>query len=237
MWHLGGKENNFTFARGAGVPLTEPLDFNWQHDARRLRNGDITLFDNHDGPGPQITRIVEYRLDEQHLTATLVWALHHSPDTYSDSMGDAQRLPNGNTLVGWGQDTGPDLTEFRPDGSVALEMEFGNFLDNYRAFRFPWAGHPTWPSALVVQPSGAGIRLAFSWNGATEVAAYRVYAGNASPPTTLLGTAPKAGFETTTVLQGTQASYCYYQVVPVDSQGQSMQPSQAVRARGPAACR
>ncbi len=33
MWHLGGRENNFRFARGAGVPITEPLDFNWQHDA------------------------------------------------------------------------------------------------------------------------------------------------------------------------------------------------------------
>ncbi len=166
-----------------------------------------------------------------------MWALHHSPDTYSNAMGNAQRLPNGNTLVGWGMDTGPDLTEYHPDGSMALEMVFGSYLDNYRAFRFPWTGHPTWPPALVVQPAGSGIKLAFSWNGATGVASYRVYAGNTLPPGTLLGAAPKAGFETTTVLQGTQATYCYYQVVPIDAHGRSMQPSAAVQVRGAAACR
>ncbi len=63
--------------------------------------------------------------------------------------------------------------------------------------------------------------MACSWNGATDVTSYRVYGGNASPPTTLLGTAPKAGFETSVNLSGAQASYGYYQVVPVDGKGQA----------------
>ena len=229
MWHLGGRENNFTFTLGAGLPITETLNFNWQHDIRRQPNGDITLFDNHDGPGPLVSRVLEYKLDEQHLTATLVRALHHSPNTYSNAMGDGQRLPNGDTLVGWGLNTGPALTEFRPDGTMVLDMRFGNSLVSYRAFRFPWTGHPTWPPALVVQPSQTGLQLAFSWNGATDVASYRVYGGNSSPPTTLLGTAPKAGFETSVQLSGAQAAYGYYEVVPLDPKGQAGAASNVAR--------
>jgi hypothetical protein len=50
-------------------------------------------------------------------------------------MGSAQRLNNGNTLIGWGS-TNPTLTEVRPDGSKALVMTFNTGVFSYRAFKY-----------------------------------------------------------------------------------------------------
>ncbi len=230
MWHLGGVDNNFSFARGSGVSAAEPLNFYYQHDIRRIPNGDITLFDNHDNNSPQVSRALEYTLDEQpqQMGATLVRAQHHSPDTYSMAMGDAQLLPNGNWMVGWGDNPALALTEYHPDGSEAFEIVFNSALVSYRAFRFPWTGHPTWPPALVLQPSAPGIKLTFSWNGATDVASYRIYGGNTSPPTQLLEEQPKSEFETSVQLNGARAVCGFYKVVPIDTSGQAGQPSLTV---------
>ncbi len=74
-------------------------------------------------------------------------------------MGNGQRLPNGDTLVGWGLNTDRALTKFRADGSMALDVRFGNSLVSYRAFRFPWTGHPTWPPALVLHAIRGGDQV------------------------------------------------------------------------------
>ena len=151
-------------------------------------------------------------------------------------MGNMQRLPNGNTLIDWGSNLVPNITEVAPDGSKAFEIDFGKSDVSYRAFRFPWHGYPAWPPALVLQPVDGTLNLIFSWNGATDVAGYQIFASDASPPDTLLGTQPKTGFETTAVLQGEQASYCYYRVVPVDLQGRPKQASDTVLNGGAASC-
>ncbi len=39
IWRLGGKQNQFTF-------LGDTMPFSAQHDARRIANGNLTLFDN-----------------------------------------------------------------------------------------------------------------------------------------------------------------------------------------------
>jgi hypothetical protein len=228
LWHLGGVENNFTFALGPGLPASEPLNFYYQHDIRRIPDGDITLFDDHDDNQPQVSRALEYRLDEQHLAATLVRAQHHSPDTYSVAMGNVELLPNEDIMVGWGYNYDQALTEYRPDGSEAFEIQFSSPMISYRSFRFPWIGHPTWPPVLVAQTSASGIKLTFSWNGATDVAAYRIYAGSSSTPTLYLGQQAKTGFETSAQLNGASANYCFYEVVPIDDQGQAGQPSNVV---------
>jgi hypothetical protein len=53
-------------------------------------------------------------------------------------MGDAQRLDNGNTLIGWGASSNPAITEVRPDGSVVFELNLGPGNFSYRSFRYPW---------------------------------------------------------------------------------------------------
>jgi hypothetical protein len=50
-------------------------------------------------------------------------------------MGSAQLLENGNVLVGWGNGS-PKITEFKPDGSKAMELGFEGL--HYRVYRMPW---------------------------------------------------------------------------------------------------
>jgi hypothetical protein len=81
----------------------------------------------------------------------------------------------------------------------------------------------------VLRPANNALKLTFSWNGATEVSSYQVYGGNSPSSLALLGVRPKAGFETTTVLQGAQAAYCFYRIVPVNLQGKPMGTSVETR--------
>ena len=83
IWRMGGKANQFTFG-GDDVD-----GFRIQHDARRLANGNLTLFDNHSvggDPNP-FSRAVEYRLDEENLTAELVWSYRNTPDVFGGRHG------------------------------------------------------------------------------------------------------------------------------------------------------
>jgi Arylsulfotransferase (ASST). len=95
IWRLGGLKSDFTF-------LNDPEHgFSAQHDAQILANGDILLFDNGWRHNPQQTRAVEYRLDENAKTATLVWSYDHDPETFAPYTGSVQRLSDGRTFVGF----------------------------------------------------------------------------------------------------------------------------------------
>ena len=127
IWRMGGENNEFTF-------VNDTLPFHYQHDIRRIANGNITLYDNGNLRYPQFSRAVEYHLDEENKIATLVWQYRNSPDIFSPSRGSAQRLKNGNTLIGWGG-MNPTLTEVTPSGEIALQMTFPQGIYSYRAFR------------------------------------------------------------------------------------------------------
>lgn len=128
IWRLGGKNNQFTF-------INDPERFSYQHDIRRISNGNITLFDNGNYHTPNYSRVIEYSLNEVNKTATLVWQYRNIPEIYGFAMGSAQRLSNGNTVIGWGA-ANPTLTEVRPDGSKALVMTFNTGVFSYRAFKY-----------------------------------------------------------------------------------------------------
>lgn len=111
--------------------------------------------------------------------------------------------PTSNLLVAWARNG--YMTEFTPSGAVAAEARFvTQTLDTYRAYKHAgFVGRPTEPPALkafaygdvtgrtsaVVDGSGRGLGQLMtvahvSWNGATEVRAWRVWgrvvrAGNA----------------------------------------------------------
>jgi hypothetical protein len=209
MWRLGGNNNQFTF-----VGDTAPY-FHFQHDIRRLPNGHITLFDNRTSLAPNYSRAVEYALDEAGKIANLVWQYRNTPDSYAMATGNNQRLPNGNTLISWG--TTSLVTEVKPDNSKAFEAQFPR--TNYRAFRFPWHATPTVPPVLVQQTQGLTTTLTYSWNGATEVAEYRVYGGSTPHPTTLIAIQARTGFETQTSVPHNPGQCAYFVVMPVDKVG------------------
>jgi hypothetical protein len=228
MWIMGGKGNQFDFGADEG--------FNYQHDIRKLANGNFSLFDNNNlGPAPQYSRAVEYQVDEYYKTATMVWQFRNTPDTFSAAMGNNQRLPNGNSVIGWGTANPPTLTEVKPDGSKAFEMALGNGEVSYRAFRFPWVGHPIDPPDLVYAADGGIPTLYYSWNGATEIKSYRLYGGVTPDNMTLLTEVSKAGFETSTAVSTWVNDYCYFKIMPVDKNDAETQFSNSVFLPG-AAC-
>ena len=53
-WVLGGKENQFTFVNENEA--NSPNYFSYQHDARILPNGDLTLFDNGNQHTPNLDK-------------------------------------------------------------------------------------------------------------------------------------------------------------------------------------
>jgi serine protease AprX len=73
--------------------------------------------------------------------------------------GNVQRLPNGNTLIGWGLISSPSVTEVRPDGTKVYEMGFQPTNASFRAFRFPWPG----AEAVSSSPKDESLRLRQSY--------------------------------------------------------------------------
>ena len=160
LWRLGGKNNQFTF-------LNDTARFSYQHDIRRLPNGNITLFDNGNFHDPPCSRAVEYRLDEQAMTAQLVWEYRHVPCLQASATGNVQRQPNGNTLISWGTEN--TVTEVRADGTVALELLLSPLFTTYRTLRYPWTA--TAAGSEPPRPSAPLLHAAFPnpFNSSTTV--------------------------------------------------------------------
>jgi outer membrane protein assembly factor BamB len=96
IWRVGGRKSDVTFP-------DDPLGgFSAQHSAAILPSGNLLLYDNGNQHEPPETRAVEYALDFADRTARLVWQFRHVPSIYTQAVGSAQRLPDGNTLVGYG---------------------------------------------------------------------------------------------------------------------------------------
>ena len=62
----------------------------------------------------------------------------------------------------------------------------------YRAFRFPWSGRPLSPPAVLASLNNTGEETIVhaSWNGATDVASWRVLAGKQPGSLTAQATIP-----------------------------------------------
>ena len=221
IWRLGGKNSTFTFVNDGG--------FAYQHDIAVLPNGDITLFDNHGtDPAPAASRALEYKLDLTNKTATLVWEFVHNPPVFSDYTGSVERLPDGNTLIGWGDAATAQgyvfssITEVTPDNRVVFELTFDKPYVSYRAFRIPWAGTPAMKPVLAFNQSEDGLTLGYSWNGATEVASWKLYGGDSAQSMSLINQETKTGFETQTYLPFLPSKECYFQVAALDKNGNEL---------------
>ena len=131
IWRLGGKANQFQF-------INDTRRFGRQHDARRHSNGNLFLFDNGHYLIPQYSSYVEYELDEVNLTATLVRRYSRNESIFTQSRGGVQELNNNNTLISWGENFDPYITEINNEDSVEFELVLTSNFHKYRAYRFPW---------------------------------------------------------------------------------------------------
>jgi hypothetical protein len=208
LWRLGGLESSFKMGPG-----TETA---WQHDGRILADGEVSFFD--DGSNPPIhhqsraIRIsLDFKTDEARLAADFT---HPNPPLLAASQGNMQTLADGNTVVGYGEV--PAISEYAGDGSLLFDANLPWDMAFYRAFRFPWSARPSSPPAVLasLNTTSEETIVHASWNGATEVAAWRVLAGKRSGPLSVGATIPARGFESSTTLP---VAYTRVQVQALDA--------------------
>ena len=223
LWTLGGKHSSFKMGPGT--------QFHWQHDARMQRDGTITLFDDgSDGPqtNAKQSRALRIRLDFTHHRATLVHAYTNRPPLLSDSQGNVQLLPDGNTFVGWGEQ--PYFTEFSRNGGRQLfTLHFPSPLQSYRGYRFQWWGQPTTPPAIAASTASSGTTVYASWNGATNVAGWQVLAGPS--PGLLLPVEQFPSSNSFETQMGVSSTGPYFAVQALDIRGQVLGTSATIQAK------
>jgi len=219
-WRLGGKRSSFHMGPGTTTA--------WQHDSREIAGDEISIFDN--GASPAVrgqSRGIVVRIDEEHLTATLVSQLTHTPGLLASSQGNMQLLANGDWFLGWGEE--PYFSEVTPSGAVAFDAHFPVGDESYRDFRFPWTGTPTHGPAFSLSRPLSGSRTVYaSWNGSTLVAAWRVLQGPSASALTTIAQAPRSGFETAITLSE-PAPGSYITVQALDASGNVLATAPAER--------
>ena len=177
-----------------------------------------SMFD--DGAGPPYvhseSRALELRLNVARKTATVLTQLDLDPPVLSSFEGNEQEMPGGDDFVGWGE--APYFTQYNAQNQLIFEGRFVDDNISYRAYRFPWNGTPTTPPAVAATRHGRKMTVYASWNGATNVAKWRVFAGNSPYAMPAVATAKKKGFETAIKAPARQ----YVSVQALDNHGHSL---------------
>jgi hypothetical protein len=196
-----------------GAPHDSKLAQPWcyQHDIAPLGHGTYSLYDDGGiGPGcqpgssqhPARGVIFSVNASRRPVQVSLVRSYAHSPSIYTGFTGSMQVLGNGDALVDWADV--PEITEFASNGSVNMDLSLSGF--SYRGVRYAWDGQPTQPPAVASQRAGIGTTVWASWNGSTEVAAWRVLGGPDASHLSPVGQPfTKSGFETTMSVSGQYA--------------------------------
>ena len=234
LWTLGGKRDDFGIVR-----RHRAWQFCAQHDARWLPNGDISLFDNgglalYAGRACPVhpSRVEVFRLNGRAKTARRVRTISSRPSSERGTglrawaMGSARRLPNGNTLIDWG--TTGRVTEVAPNGDVEFGLRLARY--SYRAIRAPWAGRPAARPRIAVSCAGGRLRVWMSWNGATQVRSWRIFAIAPRVGVRRVAEVRFRGLETGTTVT-TRAPYLKAAAVGAD--GRLLARSRVVSARCP----
>lgn len=177
IWRMGGENNQFTF-----VNDNIPNHFSEQHDVRRIANGNMTMLNNGNYLPIQVSSAKEYQLDEVNKVATLIWFYEH-PDVngnkvFARASGNAQRLPNGNTMISWGTIVFglgiPNMTEVTQSKNIVWEMTFDEAgQKSYRTFKFDW--NPcSRVSGFTMKATKKPGKMILSWQPAVGAISYLV---------------------------------------------------------------
>lgn len=186
IWRLGGKASDF--------PLAEDAVFAVQHDAQRRDDGTLSLLDNLDSDNQVNSRGLVFELDEEGMTATLVQEFYRDGGMHAPYQANMQTLENGNVFIGWG--SGPRCNEFTADGEMIFDMRY-RAGTSYRGYRVDWSATPSTPIDYVLEGAADDtLTCHISWNGATEIAEWRVIGGSDSTSATEVTRVAKTSFET-----------------------------------------
>ena len=218
-WRLGGSHSSFKL--GAGTR------FYWQHDAEWQPGGLISVFDNgSDPPKEKQSRGLLLDPNTGSHSVTLVKQFTNPTKTLlAESQGNTLNLGPGESTAGnWLMGYGglPNFTEYDPSGHVLLDGTLGKNVQSFRTYLSPWSAQaPGAPSVLV-----SGSSVAVSWNGATNVASWRVLGGSSTTTLAPVTSAAKAGFQTTISVP---AGTAYVAVQALDASGAVLGTSRAIK--------
>jgi hypothetical protein len=218
LLRIGGKHSEVKLAGNAATAF--------QHDATMLENGTLSVFDNGGVPNvhPQSRGLV-LAIDPQTKTDTIVAEYEHAPAVSSGSQGNIQQLANGDMFVGWGAE--PYFSEFSASGQLLFDGHMHGSYESYRTYRFPWVGTPTAAPAIAATTSTTGTATVYaSWNGATQVASWRVLAGASPAQLAPVATAADAGFETAIATPGAAP---YVEVQALEAAGAVIGTSKVIK--------
>ncbi|HEX3433776.1 MAG TPA: arylsulfotransferase family protein, partial [Solirubrobacteraceae bacterium] len=186
-WQLGGPHSTFKVGRGTRTFF--------QHDAEWQAGGLISVFDNGASPVKEKqSRGVLLRPDYAHKTVSLVQAFTNPSHVLSAAaQGNTLALPGDDWLMGYGNL--PNFTEYGADGGVLLDGTLGRGVQNFRTYLSPWVGHPSEPPAIAASQAGGAVTVSTSWNGATEVASWRLLSGPSPSSLSEFANVPRSGFQ------------------------------------------
>ncbi len=219
LTRIGGKRSNVKMGDGTATA--------YQHDATLRPNGTISIFDN--GGVPKVhpqSRGIVVAVNQQTATETLVSQFEHPTALSAGSQGNFQTLANGDAFLGWG--ALPYFSEFSPTGQLLFDAHMPAKEQSYRGYRFQWTGTPPSAPSIAAAPSSttAPVTVYASWNGATNVASWRVLAGAGPSALTPVATAARTGFETALA---TPAAAPYVAVQALDAAGAVLGTSKTIK--------
>ncbi len=159
-------------------------------------------------------------------TATPAWAaIRHPLRISAGTQGNAALLDgSGDLFVGWG--SRGRFSEFDPRGRMLFDARVPRGFDSYRAYRSPWSATPLEAPQVAARAAGDRTVVAASWNGATQVTAWRVLAGARRDALAPRSTVPWRNLETRTTAATVGP---FFAVEALDAAGAVLRRSAVVR--------
>ncbi len=238
QWTLLG--NNGT---GSNFTLPANAQFQWQHDVELhpLKSGEyLTLFDDaccgivgpgKFGPPNGPSRGLLLKIDTTKHTVSYAQQYVHPKvagnDVETAFQGNIQLLSSGNVVIGWG--SAPFFSEFSPTGKLLFDSVMPSPDVTYRAYLFNWVGKPALRFMHEAVKTVKGKTTVYAlWDGATQIASWRVLGGTDAKHLRTVATAIKTSFETAVRLA---KAYKVYKVQALDSHGHVLGTSSAFGAK------
>jgi len=120
LWHMGkGKLNDFSF-------IDDPYNgFSHQHAPEELDNGNLLIWDNGINSIKNASRVCEYKVNENDLTATLVWSKKFT-NLQANVAGNCLQINEEKFIAAFGSQG--YIEEFMKDGSKVLSLDPGGLI-------------------------------------------------------------------------------------------------------------